>query len=116
MDMTSLEIFSACCLSVVALLTGVAIFCQNYHENWLQFVGLAGLSVWCSARVSQLIDLFDGRMPLQGPMLHAALLCYALGTAWKVWEHRPPLRDAPPPAPYKLEPDEMSQVAGGRQP
>jgi hypothetical protein len=113
--MTNVGIVSAICLSIVAALCIVAIFCRNYHENWLQFAGLAGLSLWASARVTQLLDLFDGRMPNQGLVLHVSLALYAVGTAWKVWQHNRPQTPAPPPAPYKLDPEHLHRVAGGRK-
>lgn len=116
LDMTAAEVFSASCLFVVGVLAGTAIFCRNYHENWAQFVGLAGIAIWAFARVSQLTDMMTTRLPSQGMILHAALLLYAVGTAWKVWAHRPhdPAPPAAPPAPYKLEPGDLHRAAGGR--
>lgn len=117
LDMTAAEVFSAVCLAIVGALAGAAIFCRNYHENWLQFAGLVGLAIWSMARVAQLTDALSTRLPSQGAILHASLLCYALGTAWKVWAHRPQQGDPPaqPPAPYEIEPDHMRHVAGGKQ-
>lgn len=123
-DITPRELFSAVCLTIVALAAVVGIFCRNYHENWLQFVGLVGVALWACARVSQLTDMMGTRLPAQGAMLHASLALYAMGTALKVWQHRPKPPDpwaatvaelAVNQAPYKLEPDQMRRVAGGKQ-
>lgn len=96
-DMTPLEVFSAICLSIVAALSCIAIFCRNYHENWFQFFGLVGIAIWSSARVSQLMDMMMTRLPAQGALMHASLSLFAIGTAIKVWQHRP--KNAATPSP-----------------
>lgn len=113
-DITARELVSACCLSLVAVLATVAVFCRDYHENWPQFVGLVGIAVWSAARVSQLTDMTSTRLPAQAMVLHISMACYALGTAWKVWlhSHGPHLR---PPPPYQIEPEHQRQVAGGNE-
>lgn len=95
--MTPVEIISAVSLSTVAVLAGIAIFCHNYHENWLQFVGLIGITVWAAARAMQIADVSEVGLPWRGLTLHVALAAYAIGTAWKVWCHRPPKTTKAPP-------------------
>jgi hypothetical protein len=109
------EVVSVVALSVVAALSTVAIFCRNYHENWLQFLGLVGIALWAAARVSQLVDMMSTRLPAQGMILHVSMALFAVGTAMKVWAHRPRDNEAAPPAPYKLDPHDMRRVAGGKQ-
>lgn len=114
--MTHIQIASAVCLGLVAALTATAIFSRNYHENWLQFAGLVGLCVWASARVAQLVDATDARLPMQGLTMHASLALYAVGTALKVWQHRTRSTGGPPPAPPETLPMEhMPHAAGGTQ-
>lgn len=112
---TPTEAISAVCLSLVTLLSGAAIFCRNYHENWVQWFGLVGITIWSAARVSQLTDMMSTRLPAQGVILHVSMVLFALGTAWKVWQHRPRDPDDSRDAPYKIEPEQMRQVAGGKQ-
>jgi hypothetical protein len=70
-------------LSMVALLCVAGVFARVYRDNWLQFTGLIGVSLWCVARIDRL--LYVECVDSQNLFLHLGLLCFAAGTAWKVW-------------------------------
>lgn len=111
--MTTVQLVSVVALTIVAMAAALGIFCRHFHDNWPQLLGLAGLATWAIARVLQITDMTDHRVPNQGAVMHVSLALYALGTAWKVWTHRPV---DPPPAqpPYKIEAGELHHVGGGR--
>lgn len=114
--MSTAQYVSVVCLSLVALMCAAGIFCRHFHENWPQLLGLAGLATWAAARVLQITDFTDHRVPNQGAFMHISLALYGLGTAIKVWRNRPRngATPVPPaPAPHKIEPEQLRSVAGG---
>lgn len=115
--MTPTEITSAVSLSIVALLAGWSVFSRHYRENWAQFAGLVGIAIWAVARVLHLADLTEASIPGRGVLMHTSLALYGIGTAWKVWRHRPPRPSAYPPAPPtgpgEIDPSHLRHVLGG---
>lgn len=77
---------SAACLFAVAAICFAGLVSKHYRDNWLQFLGLAGLMWWAVPRgIEMLARDHVGNYQL---LSHVSLLCFALGTALKVWRHR----------------------------
>lgn len=104
-------------LSVILVaLCAAGIICKHFRENWLQLAGMGfvlmaacmtGWHAWATQRTSSRVTL-----------LLLGVTLFAIGTAWKVWQHhrRPASDNSGGSAPYKLEPAEQHQVAGGGAP
>lgn len=107
-----LDYLSAACLAVVALACWTGVFAKTFNDNWLQFLGLVGIGIWCPARAWQIVD-YAVATPQQFSM-HLALACYALGTAYKVWKNKPPKAGDSSSPPTPLPPDRLRHVVGGR--
>lgn len=101
---------------LLVLLCASGIICYYFRENWLQMLGMGitlmaasmtGWHAWTTQRTSSRVTLL---------LLGVSL--YAIGTAWKVWQHhrRPVSSDSGGSAPYKLEPADQHQAAGGVAP
>lgn len=89
----------------LVLLCALGIICHYFRENWLQMLGMGCTLVaasmtawhaWATQRTSSRVTLL---------LLGVAL--YAIGTAWKVWQHRARPEPSDPGVPYKLEPAEQ---------
>jgi hypothetical protein len=73
---------SAICLLVLASICVAGVFSHMYRDNWLQFVGLCGLTAWALARFLQVLD--GAHVSPQQVFAHVSIACFALGSAHKV--------------------------------
>lgn len=84
--MTLISVMSAFSLSVLLAICVAGVFSPRFKDTWLQFFGLCGVTLWCAAR---LWDVLHGApVSTQQLLAHVSLMLYAAGTALKVW--RPP--------------------------
>lgn len=98
-------IVSAVSLSLVMALCLVGVFIPKrfYDDNLAQCIGMAGVFMFCWPRLMQLLErqeLTSIAMPaLAQTAGHVGLALYAVGTAYKAWQHRPRHRGTAPPTP-----------------
>ena len=72
---------------IIALVATAGVWCKSYNDNLLQRCGLV-LIIWVAvARLSQWAA--NPATSWLEALGHAGLALYALGTARKVWAHRP---------------------------
>lgn len=105
-----LDVLSIVCLAIVSAICWLGLFAKIFKDNWLQFCGLLGMAMWSTARAWQFVD-YATSTPQQAAM-HVALACLLLGTAQKVWQHRPSQGEKGDP-PTPLPPEHLQHVAGG---
>lgn len=105
-----MNIISAACLLVLAVICLFGVFSSHYKDNWAQFVGLWGMIAWSLARSWQLID-DGGSVTTQQLVAHVSITIFALGTAWKVARHK---RAAEPISQEPVSDDELRQIYGGK--
>ena len=74
----------------IAVITVAGVFSPVYRDNLMQRVGMAATSLASLALVDQM--LVHKNCEVSGsalPILYSGVLLWGLGTAQKVWAHRP---------------------------
>lgn len=100
-----LWVVSAISLTIVMVLCFAGAFCPEkyFNDNLLQRVGMFGIAVGCGPRLALIVERrgFDGSgfQPEFQMAVHVGLAAFAVGTAIKVWQHRPSNQRKPPKAP-----------------
>jgi hypothetical protein len=90
-----LWLVSAVSLSITMALCVVGVFIPKtyYDDNLLQRIGMTGVFAFCWPRLMQILDRFEltsATMPVSAQVFgHVGLMLFAVGTAYKVWKHRP---------------------------
>jgi hypothetical protein len=88
-------IISAASLGVTMLLCVLGVFIPKvyYDDNLAQRIGMAGVFIFCWPRLVQLLEAREITglvVPVPAQLAgHVGLAMFAVGTAYKVWKHRP---------------------------
>jgi hypothetical protein len=83
---------SVVCLAALGGLSLSGLLSKAYRDNWLQHLGLIGILFWSLGRASIIGSRVlegDWHISFYQLLSHVALLLFAVGTAVKVWKHRP---------------------------
>lgn len=95
MNMPAESWVSLVALAGLAVVTIAGVFSPAYRDNLLQRVGMAATSLASLALIDQMA-LHDNCQVSSSalPVFYTGVLLWALGTARKVWQHRPHRRKA----------------------
>lgn len=77
-----MNLLSAMCLFILAWVCIAGVFSRNFHENWLQFFGLAAICIWAVARMVRVIE--GEEVTTLQLLCHAGMASFAVGTTYKV--------------------------------
>lgn len=97
-------------LAIICVVCLLGVFSHKFADNWLQFFGLCGVTLWAGARFAQVLD--GAYISPQQLLIHGSLASFAIGTAHKVWRNSQP-KPPKPPAPYNIEQSHLKHVVGG---
>jgi hypothetical protein len=79
------------CLYLIIALAFVGLVSQWFDDNWMQTLGLIGLTLWALGRQSILRKhIAEGDFDISAYQFlsHVSLVLYGFGTAWKSWKYR----------------------------
>lgn len=95
MAMSAASWVSVIALAGIAVITVAGVFSPAYKDNLLQRVGMATASLSALALVDQMMSHANCEVSSAAlPVFYTGVLLWALGTARKVWQHRPHRRKA----------------------
>lgn len=80
-----MQVFDFAVLSSMFLLSVGLILSKCYSENWLQWFGLAGISVYAAVQID---DALAGAIGTEARLLDFGIALYLAGTAIKVYKYR----------------------------
>jgi hypothetical protein len=90
MTMNAASWVSVVALSGVAVITVAGVFSPSYRDNLLQRLGMAMASLSALALIDQMVAHANCQVSSAAlPLFYVGILLWALGTAKKVWVHRP---------------------------
>lgn len=105
------EAISIACLTIVLAACSAGVFSSAFRDNWPQFVGLTGATIWA---VSELVNVVRfGYADPREMILYAALASFSFGTSLKVWRHHVHAVEAQMRGAPELPSESWDAVSGG---